>query len=108
MVEFNTDDQDFQRLLKGLGQQEEYDVLQALNAIVNQSLTWQQFIDAHGWAPIELQGELGYPGGDVQHWFSIVTSSGDTYYLAAKSYENVVVVCLIVLSEEDYDSLPSY
>lgn len=96
MVNFNVEeDPGFLSSLEYLGPVAEDDVLDALAAIVAQNLTWDEFVEEHGWLLVQLEGEATYPGADPLHWFAVIGASGAGYQIAAKGPYGTLVVCSV-------------
>lgn len=96
MVKFNVEDETgFLSSLEYLGDLAVDDVIDELEIIEAQNLTWEDFVKNHGWLHVVLSGQDTYPGADPLFWFSIVGASGATYQIAAKGPFGAVVVCSV-------------
>jgi hypothetical protein len=71
------------------------EVLRLLDDIAKKQYSWQQFVDNHGWQPLNLAGSDTFPGANVLHQFVLSATSARQYNIVGYTHENVVVVCAV-------------
>jgi hypothetical protein len=87
----------FLESLEVLGKKASKDVLDALDLIEAQNLTFEEFVEEHGWLEVVLAPENTFPGADPLHWFAIVGAEGDVYQVAAKGPYGALIICSVAL-----------
>jgi hypothetical protein len=96
LVDFDVEtDRRFSASLQLLGVQGEVDVLAAIDDLLAQQLTWENFVEQHGWEPLQLHGQDTYPGAVDLFSFVLQGPSGQYYEIFASTVNHTVVVCAI-------------
>lgn len=97
MVEFDlASDGRFEASLQALGAGGELDVLIAIEEILDQHISWDDFVAQHGWNPVTLYGEDTYPGAIELFTFALQGQSGQYYQVVASTIKQTVVICAVV------------
>ena len=96
MVEFDiASDGRFEASLQLLGIEGRLDVLEAIAAILDQDLAWDEFVAEHGWEPLILHGADTYPGAMDLFSFVLRGQAGQYYQVIATTIDQAVVICAV-------------
>lgn len=98
MVRFNTEEvPGFEDSVAALGGNAIDEIVDALEAIENRNLTWEEFKQDYGWKRLVLATVDTYPGADELHWFGFTSAAGNRYQIAAKGPYDLLVLCAVAV-----------